>query len=62
MELLVKMSKEKIQQTLLENAVYCAGLLGVEKAKELFPQYAEVIEKMQNNNAGKKAEATTDQL
>jgi hypothetical protein len=47
MELLVNISKEKTQQTLLENAMYCAALLGTDKAKELFPQYTAELEKNQ---------------
>ncbi len=60
MELLFKISKKKTQQTLLENALYCAGLLGVEKAKELFPQYATELEEVRKDNPGSSLEHKKD--
>ena len=44
MELLIKLSKEKIQELLLEDAIFCLKIFGVEKAKQMFPQFENEIQ------------------
>jgi hypothetical protein len=50
MEILKDIRQEKFLDLMLEDALYCVGVLGIEKTLQLYPQLANEIHKTIQND------------